>query len=341
MRVSTLYVPAIAFCLFLTVASHASFQDPVKPQTESLPTATPESQDEVVRVETDLVTTLFTAIDRDRRFVKTLRCEDLQVLEDGVEQEIALFEHETDRPLSLVVLVDTSRSQERTLPDEKKAAKLFIEAVVRRAKDRVAVVSFTGVPKVELTPTDDVAAIKSAIERMEVKLPEEGCLTDILVQEDPRCYTSIWDSVTASTTALARSHRKGTRLAIILLTDGDDTSSRSVVDDAIKVSIANDVTVYSIGIGDPERYKIRKGGITKLSEKSGGRAFFPNDETELASAFVQIQDELRSQYVVAYSPMNRVRDGSYRKVKLEVVNRELRNRKLKLLHRQGYYAKKD
>ncbi len=333
----------IAFCLPLitTIASNASFQDPTPQPNQSQPAATPQSQEEVIRVETDLVNTLFTAVDRDRQFFKNLRKEDLRIFEDGIEQEIASFERETDRPLTLVLLVDTSRSQERTLPEEKRAAKLFIEAVARRDKDRIAVVSFTGVPKVELTPSNDLAAITAAIDRMAVRLPAEGCDPFVSLQEDPRCWTSIWDSVLATTNALAKMQRKDSRQAIILLTDGDDTSSQSDRDEAIKVCIANDVTVYSIGIGDPELYAIKKSGISKLSEQTGGRAFFPRADAELASAFAQIQDELRSQYVVAYTPKNRARDGSYRKVKLEVTNPELRKRKLQLLHRQGYYARKD
>ncbi len=332
----------VVFCLVLNtaVAGPAEFQDPAKPQEHPQPPTTPTSQEEVLRVETDLVNTLFTAIDRDRQFVKTLRKEDLRILEDGVEQDIALFERETDRPLTLVVLVDTSRSQERTLPVEKKAAKTFIKAVVRPDKDRVAVVSFNGAPTIELALSNEIAAISAAIDRMEVMLPAAGCDPNISVQEDPRCWTSIWDSVLACMNALVRSHRKGARQAIILLTDGDDTSSRADRDDVIKAAIENDVTVYSIGIGDP-KYSIKKSGITKLAEKTGGRAFFPREDSALGSAFAQIQDELRSQYVVAYSPKNRTRDGSYRKVKLEVTNPELRKRKLQLLHRQGYYARKD
>ena len=302
------------------------------------PSQTPASQDDVLRVETDLVLTLFTALDRDRRFVNTLRQEDLRILEDGVEQPIGLFERETDRPLTLVVLVDTSRSQERTLPQEKTAAKKFVEAVIRAEKDYVAVVSFTGAPKIELTLSNTIPDIKAAIERVSVQLPDDGCEGSVPVTEDPRCWTSIWDSVIASTKALANSKRGGARRAIVLLTDGDDTSSRSDYDEAITTAISNDVAVYAIGIGDPEKYSIKKSGVTHLAEKSGGRAFFPKQESELDTAFAQIQDELRSQYVIGYSPQNKTRDGAYRKLKIEIVNKELKKKKLRLLHRQGYYA---
>lgn len=336
------YSRLLAFLAILSslLVFQASAQDQdrreVKPQT---PPAN-ESDTDVVRVETDLVTTLFTAVDKDRRFITTLNKEDLRIKENGVEQQITLFERETDRPLSIVVLVDRSKSQERTLPDEKHAAQKFIETVVRPNKDAVVVVSFTGRPHVEAPASANVDEIKAAIKKIEVQIPEDGCTRDVPVWEDARCYTSIWDSVVFSAQDLLSRSGKGTRRVIILLTDGDDTSSQLDRDDAIKAAISNDVVIYGIGVGDPELYKVERSSLAKLAEKTGGRAYFPVGNEELNQAFVQIEEEMRSQYVVAYTPINRKRDGSYRKLKLEVVNAELRERKLQLLHRQGYYAKK-
>lgn len=329
--VSSLALGFLALTQFAVYSHHLINQDPSKQPAEQ--------QDEILRVETDLVTTLFTAVDADRRFVTTLRAEDLRILENGKRQEISLFERETNRPLSLVVLVDTSRSQERTLPQEKMAAKLFVDAVLRPEKDTIAVVSFTGRPKVESSLTNDPMAIKTAIDRMEVEFPPDGCEQRLPPEEDPRCWTGIWDSVVASVRGLLASSRKGARRVIVLLTDGDDTSSKSTRDEAVQFALRNDVAIYGIGIGDPELYRIEKGPVIKLAEKTGGRAFFPNEQSELAAAFNQIQEEMRSQYVIAYVPKNRTRDGSYRKLKIEVVNPDLKRQKLSLVHRQGYYAK--
>jgi Ca-activated chloride channel homolog len=316
-------------------------QDPGTNRDKSNQRPRSDSEAEVVRVETDLVTTLFTAVDKDRQFITILHSEDLKIMEDGVEQQITLFERETDRPLTMVVLVDTSRSQERTLPDEKHAAKRFVEAVVRPDKDKLAVVSFTGRPRIDAPLGNDVCSVSAAIDRLEVEFPPGGCDVDTTVEEDARCWTSIWDSVLACAKGLLAPTRKGTRRAIILLSDGDDTSSKVERDEAIKAAVQNDVVIYGIGIGDPgyRGYKIEKGALRKLAEKTGGRAFFPRGDEELGAAFSQIQAELRSQYLIAYTPKNRARDGSYRKVKIEVVNPELWQRKLLLLHRQGYYAK--
>ena len=315
-----------------------SVQTPQKP----VPTNPPDDDADVIRVDTDLVNTVFTAVDQDHHFITTLRASDVRVLENSTVQDISLFERETNRPLTLVILVDTSKSQERTLPDEKKAAKAFISAVVRPDRDKVAIVSFTGRPGVDQELTENISKLDRAIDRLKVELPRDNptCEDVKSVQEDPLCWTSIWDSVWASTNEVLGHTSENSRRAVILLSDGDDTASTIKRQDAIESAVKNNVAVYSIGIGDPEFYKIEKDSLAKLSDKTGGRAFFPRDETELQRAFAQIQEELRSQYVIAYSPKNKARDGSRRQIKLEIVNPELQRQKLRLLYREGYYAPK-
>jgi VWFA-related protein len=127
----------------------------------------------------------------------------------------------------------------------------------------------------------------------------------------------------------------------VVLTDGDDTSSKATRDEATQTAVRNDVVIYGIGIGDPDKYRLDKGALKKLAEKTGGAAFFPREQAELTAAFKRIEEEMRSQYVIAYVPTNRARDGTFRKLKIEVVNPELRRRKLTLVHRQGYYARQN
>jgi Ca-activated chloride channel homolog len=315
----------------------------IKQAAKPTPPSDPADTDtEVVRVDTDLVNTVFTAVDQDRHFVTTLRASDVRVLENQTPQEISLFERETNRPLTIVILVDTSKSQERTLPDEKRAAKAFLSSVMRPAIDKVAIVSFTGAPKVQQNLTDSLPKLASAIDRLKVELPPDNpeCEDVKTPQEDPLCWTSIWDSVWASANEVLAKAPENSRRAIVLLSDGDDTASTIKRQESIDSAVRNSVAVYSIGIGDSEFYKIEKDSLEKLSNRTGGRAFFPGSETELQRAFGQIQEELRSQYVVAYSPRNKARDGARREVKLEIVNPELRKQKLQLLYRQNYYAPK-
>ncbi|HEY0407775.1 MAG TPA: VWA domain-containing protein [Pyrinomonadaceae bacterium] len=307
--------------------------------------AAQQDDDEVVRVNTDLANILLTAIDKDRRFVTTLRREDLRVTENGAAQEISIFQRETDLPLSLAILIDTSRSQERTLPEEKRAALAFVDTVIRPEKDTAALISFNGEATIEQPLTNEVARLHGVIDRVRVELPPDNpqCKDDVgatPVDEDARCWTNVWDSIWATIEEALAQTPERTRRAIILLSDGDDTGSKTKRQQAIERAVKANVVVYSIGIGDPDLYKLDKGALRKLSEQTGGRAFFPQDEAELRAAFAQIQDELRSQYLVAYSPTNKERDGSYRQVRIEVVNPQLRKQKLSLLYRQGYYAMK-
>jgi VWFA-related protein len=321
---------------------------PLQPSALSASPTPPESDVEVVRVDTNLVNTLFTAIDKDHHFITSLRAEDVAIFENDVMQPVSLFERETDRPLSLAILVDTSESQRGVLADEKSAALAFIDSVIRPDKDQAAVVSFTGVPKVEQEPTNNLAKLHRGIARVRIELSPENELRlangdlPLPKEQDPSGYTGIWDAMWMTIQDQLSKAPAGTRRAIVLLSDGDDTSSRVQKQDVIDFAVKSDVTIYSIGIRDrdfPEG-KLDAGSLRKVSDRTGGRAFFPAQSSELQASFAQIDQELRSQYLIAYSPTNKNRDGSYRRLRIDVINPELRKNKPQLLYRQGYYARK-
>jgi Ca-activated chloride channel family protein len=313
-----------------------------KPQPTPTDSKQSTSPDDVLRVDTDLASILLTAVDKDKRFITTLRKEDVRVLENNVPQEVQTFERETDLPLTLAILIDTSRSEELPLPDEKIAARVFIDSVIRPDKDRAAIISFTGEAVLQQNLTNDLEKLRAAAARVIVELPEDDptCSQVFTVNQDPRCWTGIWDAVWVTVNEVLAQTPEHTRRAIILLTDGDDTSSVTKKQEAIDFAVKNNVVIYSIGIGDPSEFKIDAKALRNFSEKTGGRAFFPANKAELDAAFAQIQQELRSQYLITYQPSNRNRDGTYRQVKIEIVNPDLRKEKLRLLYRQGYYARK-
>lgn len=311
------------------------------------PASSDEPEAEVVRVETDLVNTLFTAVDRDRHFVTTLRAEDVRIFENDAPQTVSMFQRETDRPLSLAILIDTSESQKGVMREEKLAAKAFVDAVIRPGKDRAAILSFTGVPRLEQALTGEPLRLRKGIDQVRVELSPENerrlaAGEDPLpIDQDPSGYTSIWDAIWITIQEHLSKTPDNTRRAIILLSDGDDTSSRKGKQEVIDLAVKSDVVVYSIGIRDvdfPEG-KLDAGALRKVSDKTGGRAFIPTQPGDLALAFSQIDKELRSQYLIAYSPTNKNRDGSYRRIRIDISNPELRKQKLQLLYRQGYYAK--
>ena len=131
----------------------------------------PDEPDEVIRVDTDVTNLPFTAMDKQKRFITTLREEDIRVFEDDVPQHLFTFQRETDRPLALALLIDVSASEERTLPAEKAAARSFIETVIQSRKDQAAVIPFTGSAFLEQPLTRDVLGIYRALERVEVAMP--------------------------------------------------------------------------------------------------------------------------------------------------------------------------
>jgi VWFA-related protein len=332
--------------------AHAQQQQPPavvgkKPAPQRPASGEPEQEPEVVRVETDLVNTLFTAVDRDRHFVTSLRPEDVRIFENDVPQTVSMFQRETDRPLSLAILIDRSESQKGVMAEEKRAARAFVNSVIRPGVDRAAILSFTGVPRLEQALTNDLIRLRKGIEQVRVEMSPENerrfaAGEDPLpVDQDPSGYTSIWDAMWITIQEHLSKTPDNTRRAIILLSDGDDTASRKGKQEVIDLAVKSDVVIYSIGIRDvdfPEG-KLDAGALRKVSDKSGGRAFIPAGPGDLAQAFAQIDQELRSQYLIAYSPTNKSRDASYRRIRIEIVNPELHKQKLQLLYRQGYYAK--
>ena len=311
------------------------------------PTPPIDEEDEVFKVETETVSVLFTAQDRTRRLLTTLKQEDIRILENGQVQEISAFSRQIDLPLSLAILIDTSASQERTLPEEKMAAISFVEAVVRPAKDEVSVISFTGESTLEQGLTNNVNRLRHAIERVQFVPPSGYVGGGVVVGTPPisgqnaqvQGSTAIWDAIwITSSDVLAPSPDK-TRRAIILLSDGYDTFSRKKLDEAVQAALRAEAVIYSIGIGDNFYDGVDEGTLKKISERTGGRAYFPRDENELRQAFRQIQDEMRSQYLIAYEPTNGALDGTYRKIEVQLVNPALAKEKVRLTHRQGYFAK--
>jgi len=151
--------------------------------------------------------------------------------------------------------------------------------------------------------------------------------------------TAIWDAIWVTSDEVIRDSAEHTRRAIILLTDGVDTSSRMKMHEAIEHAQKVDALIYAIGIGDRYTFNVEEGTLRKVAERTGGRAFFPSNERDLQDAFAQIQRDLREQYLVAYSPSNKARDGSYRKIEIQVITPEMREKSLKLTYRPGYFAK--
>ncbi|HRI02313.1 MAG TPA: VWA domain-containing protein [Pyrinomonadaceae bacterium] len=322
--------------------------DAVTKSPSPTPTPAPTPDDEVIKVDTEVVNVLFTAQDRNRRLLTDLKPGDIRLLEDGKVQELIAFSRQVDLPLSLAILIDTSGSQERTLPEEKAAAISFLESVVRPAKDEVCIVSFTGEATLEQGFTNNMTRLRRSVSQIRFIPPSGYIGAGVLAGGTPPISgdnqavvgsTAIWDAIWVTSDEILGPAPEKTRRAIILLSDGVNTFGKKKLDDAVQAALRSEAVIYSIGIGDNFYSGVDRGSLNKISERTGGRAYFPKDERELRDAFNQIQEEMRSQYLIAYEPTNQNRDGVFRKIAIELTNQQMQKDKVKVTHRQGYFAK--
>jgi Ca-activated chloride channel family protein len=353
-KVVILTIVALMFGVsFFSSDSSSAQQATTNPTVKPTVTPTPEiieDDDEPIKIDTEVVNVLFSAQDRNRRLLTDLKQEDVRLLENGQPQEIIAFQRQVDLPISLAILIDTSISQERTLPEEKSAAISFVDSVVRAEKDEVSIVSFTGEATLEQGLTNNLSRLRRAIERVEF-VPPSGYIGGGVISggtppisgrnQQVQGSTAIWDAIWITSDEVLGPAPEKTRRAIILLSDGFNTYGQKKLEEAVQAALKSEAVIYSIGIGDDFYGGVEKTVLNKISERTGGRAFFPKDEAELRKAFVQIQIEMRSQYLIAYAPTNQKRDGSFRTIDIQLTNGELQKQKVSLTHRKGYFAKSE
>ena len=282
----------------------------------------PGRPDQTITVDVDLVNVLFSVSDKRGRRNTDLTKDDLRVYEDGELQTITNFSSETDLPLTVALLVDTSASIRDKLRFEQEAAIEFFYSTLRRKTDQAMLVTFDSGVDLLQDFTDNPETLADAVR----KIRAGG-------------GTSLYDAI-----FLAVSEKMAGepgRKVLIVISDGDDNASRTSMTETMEMAQKNDVTVYTISTNSTAHFgtrEQRRGDRTlrTFAEDTGGRAFFPFKLEELAVSFEDISEELRSQYTLAYVPTNRNRDGSYREIKVEARNRDYR-----VKARKGYYAPRE
>jgi Ca-activated chloride channel family protein len=280
-----------------------------------------EAQGQRIRSGIELVSLNVTVTDGSSKYVTDLNEEDFEVYEDGAKQKLTFFS-KTQQPISLALLLDTSASMDERMGIAQEAAIGFARQMHK--DDQAEVIDFDSQVRVLSPFTNDAAALEKAIR-----------------QTTPNGSTSLYNAIYISLKELKKVKAAATseirRQAIVLLSDGDDTSSLIEFDEVLDLAKRSETAIYAIGLRQGEigrrEFKEAEFVLKQLAQETGGRAYFPTDARELPKIYQAIWDELASQYSVAYSSANPKRDGAWRRIQVRITRPNATART-----KQGYYG---
>jgi len=263
---------------------------------------------------------VFTATDKHGHFIKDLKKEDIQILDDTKQvTRIRSFSSQTDLPLQVALLVDASNSVRDRFKFEQEAAIEFLNQIVRPNYDKAFVVGFDATPEVTQDFTDNSEFLAKGVRSLR-----------------PGGGTAMYDAIYFSCRdKLLKEPRSGpVRRAVIVLSDGDDNLSHVSREEAIEMAQRAEVIIYTISTNISGAKNKGDKVLERLSGATGGRAFAPFRIQDVADAFTEIQDELRSQYLVSYTPPDLIADGHFRPVEISALS----EKGLRVRSRHGYFA---
>ncbi|MFZ0333373.1 MAG: VWA domain-containing protein [Candidatus Acidiferrales bacterium] len=301
-----------------------------KPQTQN-PANPPRAPGQ--RFTVGLVHLVAAVMDRRNKFVTDLTQNDFQVFEDGKEQRITYFSRQANLPLRIGMLLDTSNSIRERLHFEQDAAIDFLYNVIRRGQDQAFVMTFDNEPEVVQDYTGDVSDLSEVIQKQNAG--GGTALNDAIYLASER----LMDAPVPS------GPNADIRRILVVISDGDDNLSDHALSDAIEMADRSGVSIYTISSNNdwvevdstdsPQKLQYSEGDkiLKELADETGGRAFYPFRVDDLAQSFLDIGNELRSQYLIGYTPPYKEADGRFHKVDLRVDRKGLTVRS-----RKGYYA---
>ena len=292
---------------------------PPAPSTPAAP-APQQPSSQVFRGGVELVSLNVTVTDGSK-YVTDLNQEDFEVYEDGALQTITLFNRE-QQPIALAVLLDTSASMDERLATAQEAAVGFAKRL--KPKDAMEVIDFNSQPHILQTFTSDQGALEKAIR-------------STTANGSTALYNAVYISLKELKKVKAASADEIRRQAIVLLSDGDDTSSLIEFEEVLDLAKRSETAIYSIGLRQGEigrrEFKEAEFVLKQLANETGGRAYFVTDARELPKIYQAIWDELSSQYSIAYSSSNPKRDGAWRRVQVRLLRPNTTGRT-----KLGYYG---
>ena len=291
--------------------SAASTQEQTRPAESEIPK---------IRTTTNEVNVLFTVTDKHGRHITDLKQTDFRVVDDKKPvEEVRSFHNETNLPLQVGLLIDASNSVRDRFKFEQQAAIEFLNQTVRPRYDLAAVIGFDDTPDVTQDFTDNTEALARGVRELR-----------------PGGGTALFDALfyTCRDKLMKVRQTGPTRRAIILVSDGDDTHSHVTREEAIEMAQRADVIVYTISTNVNGTKGTGDKVLERIADATGGRAFFPFQMRDVANAFAEIEQELRSQYALSYRPADFRADGRFRTI--EIVANDHKN--LRVRARRGYYA---
>jgi VWFA-related protein len=283
----------------------------------------------VIRGGVELVNVLATVRGKNGALISNLSQSDFRVFEDGKEQQIRYFSRETDLPLTIGMLIDVSGSMGALIPAEQRAAGLFFEKVLR-PKDLAFIISFGKDAELLQDLTNSPRLLQKGLDALRLNTRVGGLHPGPVPTAQNLAGTVLYDAVYLA--AQERLREETGRKVIILITDGEDTGSQVSREQAIEAAQKADAIIYGIYYNDP-RYGGNQGVLKRMAEETGGRVFDVGRRLNLDEIFQQIEEEMRSQYSISYSPANPAKDGSYRRLEIRTTHKDY-----KVQARKGYYA---
>jgi VWFA-related protein len=292
-------------------------QTPPPPETGK---SEPDESVTTIPVTVNEVRVVFTVTDRHGHYIKDLKKNDFKVIDNRAPAELRSFRSETDLPLQVGLLIDASNSVRDRFKFEQEAAIEFLNATIRPHYDEAFVVGFDVTPEVVQDFTDNTEKLSIGVRSL--RAGGGTAMFDAL-------YFACRDKL------LKHEQTGPVRRAIILLSDGEDNQSHVTREEAIEMAERAEAIVYTISTNISGMKGAGDKTLERIADATGGRSFFPFQMRDVSDAFLSIQEELRSQYAMAYKPANFVADGSYRTIEIQAPGKGL-----KVRTRKGYYAPK-
>jgi VWFA-related protein len=304
-------------------------QQQQKPQEEDLGDA--------IKVDVDVVNILASVRDKKGTLMPHLEKQDFTILEDGKPQPIKYFSRETDLPLTIGLLVDTSGSQQNLIGIERNAASQFFTQVLRK-KDEAFLMMFGEESELLQDYTNSVRLLNDGLSRLHLSVPVGGLGPGPVPTVGQPRGTVLYDAVYLAATEKLRSEVG--RKVIVVITDGVDEGSKLPIHEAVAAAQKADAVVYSIEYVDHAFYgpfggfgNSGDGALHQMSDPTGGHVYRVDRSHSLDDVFRELQEEMRTQYAIGYTPTNPGKDGSYRKIDVKASNKDF-----KVAARKGYYA---